>query len=76
MRLKVFNGSPRGEESTTTILLKHFLNGFITTDGNTYEMDYLNRVKVGFFLLTCTVANQNLCKNDQALSKNLLFHMS
>jgi len=49
MRLTVFNGSPRGEESTTTILLKHFLNGFITTDGNTYEINYLNRVKVGFF---------------------------
>jgi len=49
MRLTVFNGSPRGEESTTTILLKHFLEGFITTDGNTYEIAYLNRVKVGFF---------------------------
>jgi len=47
MKLTVFNGSPRGEESTTTILLKHFLNGFITTDGNTYEIDYLNRVKDG-----------------------------
>ena len=47
MKLTAFNGSPRGEESTTTILLKHFLNGFITTEGNTYEMAYLNRVKDG-----------------------------
>ena len=47
MRLTAFNGSPRGEESTTTILLKHFINGFITTEGNTHEMAYLNRVKDG-----------------------------
>jgi NAD(P)H-dependent FMN reductase len=45
MRLTVFNGSPRGKESTTTILLEHFLNGFMANDGNTYEMAYLNRVK-------------------------------
>ncbi|MCK4786401.1 MAG: NAD(P)H-dependent oxidoreductase [Desulfobacteraceae bacterium] len=45
MRLTVFNGSPRGRKSTTKILLEHFINGFMTTDGNTYEMAYLNRVK-------------------------------
>jgi len=45
MRLTVFNGSPRGKGSSTKILLEHFLNGFMTTNGNSYEMVYLNRVK-------------------------------
>jgi multimeric flavodoxin WrbA len=45
MKLTVFNGSPRGKESTTTILLKHFLDGFMVTEGNTHELAYLNRVK-------------------------------
>ena len=45
MKLTVFNGSPRGKSSNTKILLEHFINGFMTTDGNTYEMVYLNRVK-------------------------------
>ena len=45
MRLTVFNGSPRGKGSSTKILLEHFINGFMTTDGNTYELAYLNRVK-------------------------------
>jgi NAD(P)H-dependent FMN reductase len=47
MRLAVFNGSPRGKESTTTILLEHFLEGFMATEGNTYELAYLNRVRDG-----------------------------
>lgn len=47
MRLAVFNGSPRGKESTTTILLDHFLEGYMATEGNTYELAYLNRVKDG-----------------------------
>ncbi len=45
MRLTVFNGSPRGKESTTTILLKHFLDGFMATEGNAHELVYLNHVK-------------------------------
>ena len=45
MELTVFNGSPRGKRSNTKILLEHFINGFMTTDGNTYELAYLNRVK-------------------------------
>jgi hypothetical protein len=45
MKLTVFNGSPRGKGSNTKILLEHFINGFMTTDGNTYELTYLNRVK-------------------------------
>jgi len=45
MRLTVFNGSPRGKGSNTKILLEHFINGFMITDGNTYELAYLIRVK-------------------------------
>ena len=45
MKLTIFNGSPRGEGSNTKALLEHFTNGFMTTDRNTYELAYLNRVK-------------------------------
>ena len=45
MKLTVFNGSPRGTGSSTSVLLEHFLHGFITAGGNTYELVYLNRVK-------------------------------
>lgn len=45
MKLTVFNGSPRGKRSNTKILLEHFINGFMTTDGNTYEIFYLNCLK-------------------------------
>jgi len=41
MRLTVFNGSPRGEESNTRVLLDHFLNGFTAAEVNTYELAYL-----------------------------------
>jgi NAD(P)H-dependent FMN reductase len=47
MRLAVFNGSPRGQASTTKILLDHFLEGFAATGGNTHETAYLNHVKDG-----------------------------
>ena len=45
MKLTVFNGSPRGKGSNTKVLLEHFLNGFMATDGNTYELAYLNHLK-------------------------------
>lgn len=45
MKLTVFNGSPRGKESNTRTLLDHFLNGFVETQGNIYELAYLIRVK-------------------------------
>jgi len=41
MKLTVFNGSPRGKKSNTTILLEHFLKGFMETDGNSYELVYV-----------------------------------
>lgn len=45
MKLTVFNGSPRGKESNTGTLLDHFLNGFVETQGNTYELAYLIHVR-------------------------------
>ena len=45
MKLTVYNGSPRAKGSNTKVLLEHFINGFVTTEGNTYELVYLVRVK-------------------------------
>jgi hypothetical protein len=45
MKLAIFNGSPRGKESNTGTLLEYFLNGFVETQGNTYELAYLIRVR-------------------------------
>jgi hypothetical protein len=45
MKLAVFNGSPRRESSNTRVLMEHFLNGFMATEGNTYEIAYLKDVK-------------------------------
>lgn len=41
MHLTIFNGSPRGKRSNTKIILDHFLNGFVSSTGNTYELMYL-----------------------------------
>jgi hypothetical protein len=45
VRLAVFNGSPRGKGSNAKLILEHFTNGFMATDGNAYELVYLVRVK-------------------------------
>lgn len=45
MRLIIFNGSPRGKESNTRILMDHFSRGFLETDDNTVEIAYLNHVR-------------------------------
>ncbi len=45
MQLTIFNGSHRGHNSNTKILLERFLDGFMTTRGNTYELVYLIRAK-------------------------------
>ena len=45
MKLTVFNGSPRGKDSGTKLLLEQFINGFMATEGNTYELAYLIRVE-------------------------------
>jgi len=45
MRLTVFNGSPRGRESNSTVLMEYFLKGFHSIGDGTAELFYLNRVK-------------------------------
>jgi len=45
MRLTVFNGSPRGKESNSSLLLEHFLEGLNSGGGHTIETFYLNRTK-------------------------------
>ncbi len=45
MRLMLCNGSPRGTGSNTTILLKHFIDGFSAYKENSLEIAYLQRVK-------------------------------
>lgn len=45
MKLAVFNGSPRGKDSNTKVLLTQFLNGFMSIDGNSYELSYLMHSK-------------------------------
>jgi len=61
MKLTVFNGSPRGEGSNTRILLEHFINGFMTTEGNTHELAYLVCVEEsGNFIKSLQEAEQVL----------------
>jgi hypothetical protein len=44
MKLTVFNGSPRGKEGSTKILVEQLLAGFESLEGNRSELFYLNRV--------------------------------
>jgi hypothetical protein len=44
MKLTVFNGSPRGTNSNTKILLEQFLKGFSEIAENEYELNYLIHV--------------------------------
>lgn len=41
MKLVVFNGSPRGTNSGTKILLEKFTEAYIKTNGNFYETHYI-----------------------------------
>jgi len=41
MQLTVFNGSPRGKNSNTSILLEHFINGFTKSSASLVEIRYL-----------------------------------
>lgn len=45
MKLIIFNGSPRKEKSSTKILFDHFLKGFSSIDGNTFDYYYLRAVQ-------------------------------
>ena len=44
MRLTVLNGSPRGKSGNTEIMLRWFLEGFESVEGNSHETAYLRRV--------------------------------
>ncbi|MBW2038749.1 MAG: NAD(P)H-dependent oxidoreductase [Deltaproteobacteria bacterium] len=41
MQLTIFNGSPKGKKSNTSVLVEHFLKGFMETEGNSYELEYI-----------------------------------
>ena len=43
MRLTFINGSPRGSKSNTGRLMDHFIKGFLETEGNSCEIEYLTK---------------------------------
>ena len=43
MRLTFINGSPRGTKSNTARLMDHFIKGFLETEGNSCEIEYLTK---------------------------------
>jgi multimeric flavodoxin WrbA len=45
MQLTIFNGSPRGKGGNTTVILEHFLKGFMETPGNSCNITYLSKTK-------------------------------
>ena len=45
MQLAIFNGSPRGKNSNTKVLLDHFLSGFKANGRNTVSTNYLLQQK-------------------------------
>ena len=42
LRLTVFNGSPRGRKGNTPLMLEHFIKGFTSLPGRSYEMFHLS----------------------------------
>jgi multimeric flavodoxin WrbA len=45
MKLIIYNGSPRGAGSNTTILLDRFISGFLSSGNNQHELFYLKKVE-------------------------------
>ncbi len=45
MKLVIFNGSPRGKNSNTKVLLDQFAHGFVGSGGEVVNTDYLFRQK-------------------------------
>ena len=43
MRLTFINGSPRGNKSNTGRLMDHFIKGFLETEENSCEIEYLTK---------------------------------
>ena len=52
MRLLFINASPRGKKSNTSILMQHFIRGFLETPDNTCEVEYLVKYKNNLNALT------------------------
>jgi hypothetical protein len=48
MKLTFINGSPRGASSNTDILMGHFIEGFLETQGNSVETFYIIKERPGF----------------------------
>lgn len=70
MKLTVFNGSPRFKQSSTKIIIDEFAAGFLETDGNTVETEYLVRTKDADRFV------QAFQETDQALLAFPLYHDS
>ena len=45
MKLTVFNGSPRGKKSNSTLLMTHFLHGFTSCGDHQYKIVYLSKTR-------------------------------
>ena len=44
MQLTIFNGSPRGKKSNSKILIEQFTRGLMETEGNSFQIHFLNRI--------------------------------
>lgn len=52
MQLTFINASPRGTKSNTGILMEHFIRGFLETEGNTCDVEYLVKYRNNLKSLT------------------------
>ena len=52
MQLTFINGSPRGTKSNTGRLMEHFIRGFMETEGNTCDIEYLTKNRKNLSALT------------------------
>jgi hypothetical protein len=52
MQLTFINGSPRGTKSNTGLLMEGFIRGFLETEGNTCEIEYLVKYRKNLTPLT------------------------
>ncbi len=60
MKLYIFNGSPRAEESNTAKILSYFVNGFLSLNGNEIENLFINDITIN----TCIekiIEAENIC---------------
>lgn len=52
MQFTFINGSPRGTKSNTGLLMEGFIRGFLETEGNTCEVEYLVKYRKNLTPLT------------------------